>query len=689
MCGIFGQATNSPKKIDDAKIKLLGMYNETRGKSSCGITYDGELYHGMDKEKLFSDFIKGRSFKARTIPVVFGHTRQASNGAINEFNCHPFGFGVNKSGDGYKFIMCHNGTLLNHKEIAKEFGVEDSAKYRNSHNVEMTRFKIDSELLGEILYETGNFKVLNKYNGRAALVWTDTDRPNVVYLWSGKSKPRINDTYDKAEEERPLNVWIENKNSFFFSSLPDALSAIGANDKDVFQIEYNTVYVVTDGNFAAAKKIHVSRRDNFHVESYGNYGSYGRDNEYNYINGYFSNRNQSSSTVPQRNEAFPKLDKENKALIQLPLPVINNIYDDRQLHAQNDYKGRVYPKQLRFWQNGHTIEGIYIWIPDYGYYHLASNEIDAEARVIKYAGIPFLNGDFDLHLKSKPGEGKIVVKDVNVLPKFYYFIEGVPMELPADYKRCMELKKSLAKGVWLDYKVLSFASLVPVVQADWAMKSVKEQAVLKDGELFSGSTDFLGFEKLYHFKNGNLDYTCNKKNPQVCITSKSNLLEPTNNTNYGTNSKVRQLEIPLEEKYNPEILEKAYNNICALENRINESELENEVNNNIDQSFLGEDNLLPDSDINGDFLNILDMNKDIKKQDDTKFLENLKHEDQAADDNEIDEQIQCIINENLAEPLQRFQETKKDLEKHLPHPFAKEAIKMIEDMTLLLKTYIL
>lgn len=104
MCGIFGQATNSPKKINEYKVKMLGMYNETRGRNSCGITYDGEIYHGLDKDKLWTDFIKGRKFRATKFPIMFGHTRQSSVGAINHFNSHPFGFGINNTNDGYKFI---------------------------------------------------------------------------------------------------------------------------------------------------------------------------------------------------------------------------------------------------------------------------------------------------------------------------------------------------------------------------------------------------------------------------------------------------------------------------------------------------------------------------------------------------------------------------------------------------------
>jgi hypothetical protein len=94
-CGIFGQATNTPVKLDVSSVNILGIYNIERGKQSCGLTWDGDIQHGIDKDKLYSDFIKNRNIKPKYFPTMFGHTRQSSYGNIvNLDNAHPFGYGI-------------------------------------------------------------------------------------------------------------------------------------------------------------------------------------------------------------------------------------------------------------------------------------------------------------------------------------------------------------------------------------------------------------------------------------------------------------------------------------------------------------------------------------------------------------------------------------------------------------------
>jgi len=375
-CGIFGQITNTPGRINSANIKILGMFNESRGKNSCGITIDGEIYHGLDKEKLFTDFMKGKQFKPKQFPIIIGHTRTASVGAINSFNSHPFGYGENKINKGYKLILTHNGTLYNHKELAKKYNISETEEYPSTYNKDTMaiRYKGDSEILGEILYKTKNFRVLSEYNGRAALAWTDTDKPNVMYLWSGKSVPDEGDAPEKAVEERPMNVYVESKNNCYFSSLPESLYAIGGTDKNVFQIDYNTVYIITDGDFKHAKTIRISRKDNYHTETYtynrGNY-NYKTPNSVTYDNDAWS-----EDYYPRQHSAFDL--NKNKPVINLPAsnldkPVTyNNIYYDTMKHYQNWYAGKVYSKQLRYYKNGHLIDGIYTFIPEYGLYFMGN-----------------------------------------------------------------------------------------------------------------------------------------------------------------------------------------------------------------------------------------------------------------------------------------------------------------------------
>ena len=167
MCGIFAWSGKDPKKFNKDKFDKLGIFNIDRGKDSCGVSFDGEVYYGLNTEKLYSKFIVNREIKPLKYPVVIGHTRQASVGNIvNERNAHPFGFGNNSEGN-YEFVGCHNGTLYNHKDLASTFKIDtaETIKVQSDHNpngfYESVRQKIDSEILLEIIYKTKNFKVLS------------------------------------------------------------------------------------------------------------------------------------------------------------------------------------------------------------------------------------------------------------------------------------------------------------------------------------------------------------------------------------------------------------------------------------------------------------------------------------------------------------------------------------------------
>ena len=96
-CGLFGWSGKDTRKFNKDKFDKLGMLNVERGKSSCGISFDGDIQIGTDSTKFYYDFIVDREIKPKRFPVVIGHTRQASNGTVNVYNAHPFGFGDNEN----------------------------------------------------------------------------------------------------------------------------------------------------------------------------------------------------------------------------------------------------------------------------------------------------------------------------------------------------------------------------------------------------------------------------------------------------------------------------------------------------------------------------------------------------------------------------------------------------------------
>ena len=71
-CGIYGFSGKSNISKSDLrmalqKFKILGLYNETRGRDSCGVYVNGEIFKGTGPKKLFTDFIE---FKPLTITDV-------------------------------------------------------------------------------------------------------------------------------------------------------------------------------------------------------------------------------------------------------------------------------------------------------------------------------------------------------------------------------------------------------------------------------------------------------------------------------------------------------------------------------------------------------------------------------------------------------------------------------------------
>lgn len=557
-CGIFGHCTNNPRRINSSNIKILGMFNESRGKHSCGITIDSEIYHGLEKDKLFTDFIKGKTFKANENPLIFGHTRSASVGAaINEHNAHPFGFGINKTG-GFKFIGVHNGTLYNHLELAKEYGINIKAPYKGLTGIDLERTKIDSEILLEIIHDTRSYKVLSEYIGKAALVWTDTDAPNVTYLWSGQSRMTESFITGAEVEERPMNIWIENKNSFYFSSMPESLEAIGAPAKDIFQIEYNTVYQVTNGDFKHAEMTKVSRKQCFQTETYVS-------KHYNYGSNYNTGKHLGGSKNEIEKENcdwtgyLPRFNKVTPGATATLNDTSSdlNIYHDQSLLSQNDYKNKVYSHKLRYWQKGHLIEGIFCWIPSYGFYKLGDTQKDAEDAFESNKGLRFFEGNFNKDTSILLGHVPFAKVDRPVI--YYYFIKGIMLQEALDYRVLIDSVNNAEE----DYEKLSHVSKHPIICLKYAYKSEGKQDIYKDGKKYTGTITNLGFEKVYHIANGNLIKTVIKD--EYLIKPKDKPVEP----------KISKIEQTLNKKeiFVPAVLEASMKNIKLIEEKVKMEEL--------------------------------------------------------------------------------------------------------------------
>jgi len=525
-CGIFGMATNKPENLDVNGVHILGIFNIERGKMSCGLSWDGDVQYGLGFDKLYTDFIVDREIKPTKTPIMIGHTRQPSYGfAITEDNAHPFGFGTSKDGEGYEMIFCHNGTLKNHKELAKKYNIELSEKVvkqsHGGHEYTTTRDKIDSEILGEILYRTKKFHVLSEYIGAAALAWTWIDEPNKLYLWSGASKQTKGSALITEIEERPMNVYCKNENNMFFSSLKDSLTVLGASKKDDLQIDYNTVYIITDGDFANAEKHKVSRKQSGQNESV--------------VTSVFNRGNRYNNSFDDYCDWENYQDERTLAVTTPPINVetttysISNLIDDKTIRPIVDYKNKVYSKSLRYWERGTLINGIYVYVKNWGFKFAGIDSYTANSFVKSIKGLSFNynSGSFNYNILNTEGFVPFK-KDVDNI-QFHYFTEGVLLKTVEDYNRAVTLRKELKLPTkYINYEILSYISKHPIID----MNSTKSITIaMLDNKPFTGNVTELGFEKIYYFNNGVLvkwtkraDLIVENKTPVIILptTTESN-----------------------------------------------------------------------------------------------------------------------------------------------------------------------
>ena len=559
MCGIFAWAGKDPKKFSKIKFDMLGIFNIERGKDSCGASYDGDVYPGIDKNKMYSTFMLNIDIKPKSFPVVIGHTRQASPGnVVNSSNAHPFGFGVlNNKENSFEFIGCHNGTIYNKKEIAELYNVElteskeVSSSYNDNIKTTTYRNKIDSEILLECLYKSKNFKVLSKYNGGAALVFTNLNEPNTLYVFKGASK-----SWDYPASvstvERPLYYYKETKNSLYISSLEESLVAIGGvKNKDIFNFEENTVYKIVDGDIEKAEKSVISRKHCLQKDDTDNFGftkkkektpiitEYtGKKNQnyFNMLEGAFNNDDEvySNSQIEiyrlqsQNRERTNVLSLAYKASQKIIEKESCNIYTEEPVRNINDYGSRVYYNKFRFHRTGHMITGIYTFIQNYGYYYLSSNFLEeARAKIKSLEGLIFVNGNFitdsdtlDMTDDKYKPYIPFSIGVSNAYYNFHYFIQGVKVLTELDYDTLIARYNNshIRNNVLIDHVILSQCSTFPVINANVKFKTEESQGILIEGRLVKDVKKcFLGTERIYTILNGNLTHYVDNINSQKVI----------------------------------------------------------------------------------------------------------------------------------------------------------------------------
>lgn len=227
-CGLFGLAANKPvTPLMLEKLKALGLFNQNRGKDSCGYFNGENIFKGVDSEKEFFEYIvkNGIQEGSNGNNIFICHTRASTYGASTVENAHPF-----KIND--ELILAHNGTIDNIWSLCTQ------------HGIPIKDIHVDSLGLGCILEKDGP-GVLGEYEGAAALLMHKISEPNVMWVYHGAAK-----NYEEyAEiEERPL-FWMNTADGVYMSSLKNALEFIRnkATDEEPKQVPHNQVIRIENG----------------------------------------------------------------------------------------------------------------------------------------------------------------------------------------------------------------------------------------------------------------------------------------------------------------------------------------------------------------------------------------------------------------------------------------------------------
>jgi len=442
---------NKPANID--KIKILGMYNITRGSDACGIVINNDIKKGVDnfkpnpsiKQANFSNFIEQVDIKTKEEDenyTIILHNRKASTSWSEKSNpdhAHPFL--ITDPDDEPILIGAHNGSIQNCEELKKKYDMKGT-------------YPVDSQLMLSILAkcrkEKNPYELLKDYKGNAVLTWFYIDEPNTLYVWKGASKLY---KHSDALEERPMYVWQKEVNEeLYFSSMKEALYAIGGNETDVFNLGINQVH-----KFVAGKKtriVEVKREiienENFQTGSTQNRNS-GSSTECNTRNISTSRYNTSNSNnnIPSVSSSvslsliqntftgypsYKKLVKIAKKHGGVKENSLNHALIEYEPYTFNPakYKSKVYFYKGRYFQNGHMIgvntpREIKELTLDYmGYPPDSKVQHDKDSADKYYFYMGFLLADEQsadrLKEKLKRDPNSIILKEDGALTTFYIAI---------------------------------------------------------------------------------------------------------------------------------------------------------------------------------------------------------------------------------------------------------------------------
>lgn len=219
MCGIFGYI-GKKQELKKNIFVTLGVSNDERGGDNCGVLITNKLEYG-NPDRLFQDFYPKSELLKNTkqCSLALGHTRKASIGGTSHFLAQPVVL-ENKQTKEQTFVLLHNGTIRNYKELAQKYNIDIDPTWSDS-------------IVMAMLFKHRGYQVLQEYEGAGVFITvTFKDEKykdkTIIRLFKGGSKEAIGSTV--LTEERPLYVVEEHHpdgySSWWISSLEGPLNAL-------------------------------------------------------------------------------------------------------------------------------------------------------------------------------------------------------------------------------------------------------------------------------------------------------------------------------------------------------------------------------------------------------------------------------------------------------------------------------